>query len=425
DDGTVDRYKARLVAKGYTQVERVNYVESFSPVAKPVTVHLLLTVAAARGWEIHQLDVNNAFLHGRLDEEIFMHPPEGYQRYGFTQSCHDHCLFSVGSDYQFIALLVYVDDVLVVSPSLDLIASVKQYLHRLFTIKDLEIARYFLGLQIARSEVGISLTQSKYIHDILTDTGLLSAKSVTSPLPQGVKLCSTSGSLLPDPELIGRLLYLGFTCPDISYGVQQLSQYLLHPCQNHWNAALHLLRYLGGFCVFLGPMLISWKSKKQNTVSRSSVEAEYRSLAATVCELQWVSYMLPALGVSYPLPIPLYCDNKAALHIMANPVFHERTKHLDIDCHVIQNQYRAGIVLPSFICSKEQLADLFTKNLSGPSFASLLSKIDLFSLSLGPPCGGRVGMVAALVLKIGEEDDGDSSASSFFSADSTFHIDAG
>ncbi|KAL0379126.1 UNVERIFIED_CONTAM: Retrovirus-related Pol polyprotein from transposon RE1 [Sesamum radiatum] len=249
DDGIVDRYKARLVAKGYTQVEGVDYVEAFSPVAKPVTVRLLLTVAAARGWAIHQLDVNNAFLHGRLDEEIFMHPPEGYQvpvgsvcrltrslyglkqasrqwnqefttrlqRYGFTQSCHDHCLFTMGSDHQFIALLIYVDDVLVVSPSLDLIASVKQYLHRLFTIKDLGTARYFLGLQIARSEAGISLTQSKYIHDILTDTGLLSAKSVTSPLPQGIKLCSTSGSLLSDPEpyrrLIGRLLYLGFYTP--------------------------------------------------------------------------------------------------------------------------------------------------------------------------------------------------------------------
>ncbi|KAL0434330.1 UNVERIFIED_CONTAM: Retrovirus-related Pol polyprotein from transposon TNT 1-94 [Sesamum latifolium] len=219
EDGTVDRYKARLVAKGYTQVEGVDYVESFSPMAKAVTVRLLLAVSAARGWEIHQLDVNNAFLHGRLDEEIFMHPPEGYQvaadsvcrltrslyglkqafrqwnqeftsqlqRFGFTQSCHDHCLFTKGSDHDFIGLLVYVDDVLVVSPSLGLIQSVKQYLHELFTIKDLGVARYFFGLQIARADEGISLNQSKYVHDILTDTGLLSAKSVTTPLPQGVK----------------------------------------------------------------------------------------------------------------------------------------------------------------------------------------------------------------------------------------------
>ncbi|KAL0434903.1 UNVERIFIED_CONTAM: Retrovirus-related Pol polyprotein from transposon RE2, partial [Sesamum radiatum] len=247
DDGTVERYKARLVAKGYTQ-----------------------------------LDVNNAFLHGRLDEEIFMTPPEGYQvaagsvcrltrslyglkqayrqwnqeftsqllHFGFQQSCHDHCLFTKGSDLNFVALLVYVDDVLVVSPSLALITSVKDYLHSLFTIKDLGIARYFLGLQIARSTAGLSLTQTKYIHDILTDTGLLSTKSVATPLPQGIKLCSDSDSLLSDPEpyrrLVGRLLYLGFTRSDISYGVQQLSQFLFHPCGGHWIAALHLVQYLKG-----------------------------------------------------------------------------------------------------------------------------------------------------------------------------------
>ncbi|KAL0430697.1 UNVERIFIED_CONTAM: Retrovirus-related Pol polyprotein from transposon RE2 [Sesamum radiatum] len=428
EDGTVDRYKARLVAKGYTQVEGVDYVESFSPVAKAVTVRLLLAVAAAQNWEIHQLDVNNAFLHGHLDEEIFMTPPEGYQVAEGSQSCHDHCLFTKGSQSDFVALLVYVDDVLVVSPSLNLITAIKQYLDELFTIKDLGVARYFLGLQIARSTAGLSLTQSKYIHDILSDTGLLDAKSVTTPLPQGVKLCAESGSFLPDPEpyrrLIDRLLYLGFTRPDISYGIQQLSQFLLHPCTGHWAAALHLVRYLkgtphtglffpssssfevraycdadwvscldtrrsiSGFCIFLGSARVSWKSKKRATVSRSPAEVEYRSLAATVCELQWVSYILPSLGVSLPLPIPLFCDNEAALHIMANPVFHERTKHLDIDCHVVRNQYRAGFVLPSFVRSKEQLADLFTKNVSGPLFATLLSKTDLFSLFPSPSCGG-------------------------------------
>ncbi|KAL0414099.1 UNVERIFIED_CONTAM: Retrovirus-related Pol polyprotein from transposon RE1 [Sesamum radiatum] len=219
-EGTVDRYKVRLVAKGYTQVEGVDYVESFSPVAKPVTVRLLLVVAGARNWEIHQLDVNNAFLHGCFDEEIFITPLEGYSvtpgsvccltrslyglkqasrqwnqeftskllRFGFSQSCHDHCLFTKGSDCDFLALLVYVDDVLVIGPSVELIGSVKHYLHSIFTIKDLGLARYFLGLQIARSTAGLSLTQSKYIHDILVDTGLLTAKSVTSPLPQGIKL---------------------------------------------------------------------------------------------------------------------------------------------------------------------------------------------------------------------------------------------
>ncbi|KAL0379287.1 UNVERIFIED_CONTAM: Retrovirus-related Pol polyprotein from transposon RE1 [Sesamum radiatum] len=350
DDGSVDRCKARLVAKGYNQVEGVDYVDCFSPVAKAVTVRLFLAIASAHSWHLHQLDVNNAFLHGYLDEEIFMHPPEGYDVpqghvcklnrslyglkqasrqwnqeftskllvFGFVQSSNDHCLFTMGSQDTFVALLIYVDDVLITSPSVSLITDGKNYLDGLFTIKDLGVARYFLGLQIARSPAGTSVTQTKYITDIVRDTGLINAKSVTTPFPQHIKLSANGGAALSDPEpyrrLVGRLLYLGFTRPYISYGVQQLSQFLQHPCESHLHAALHLVRYLkgtptsglffpcsssfqlqafcdadwascvdsrksiSGICVFFGPSLISWKSKKQATVSRSSAEAEYRSM---------------------------------------------------------------------------------------------------------------------------------------------------
>ncbi|KAL0447877.1 UNVERIFIED_CONTAM: Retrovirus-related Pol polyprotein from transposon RE2 [Sesamum latifolium] len=312
-------------AIGCKWVEGVDYVESFSPVAKAVTIRLLLAVAAARGWKIHQLDVNNAFLHGRLDEEIFMHPPEGYQVAADSVCRLTRSLYGLkqasGNGTRNLPLSC---SVLVLHNPAMIIA----YLRRGLIMTSLVFwgCSIFLGLQIARADEGISLNQSKYVHDILTDTGLLSAKSVTTPLPQGVKLCSDSGAFLSNPEpyrrLVGRLLYLGFTRPDISYGVQQLSQFLLHPCEGHWAAALHLVKYLkgtshtglffpassslafraycdadwgscrdtrrsiSGFCVFLGSTLVSWKSKKQNTVSRSSAEAEYRSLAATVCELQ-------------------------------------------------------------------------------------------------------------------------------------------
>ncbi|KAL0442127.1 UNVERIFIED_CONTAM: hypothetical protein Sradi_0151600 [Sesamum radiatum] len=143
------------------------------------------------------------------------------------------------------------------------------------------------------------------------------------------------------------------------------------------------------------------------------LRVEYRSLVATVCELHWISYILPGLSVSPSLPIRMFCDNKTTLHIMANPVFHEHTKHLYIDCHVVRNQYRSGFVLPSFVRSKEQLADIFTKNLSGPLFASLLSELDLFSLLPGPSCGGAVGMVTQHT-GLEEEDD-----------DSAFQMDPG
>ncbi|KAL0373919.1 UNVERIFIED_CONTAM: Retrovirus-related Pol polyprotein from transposon RE1 [Sesamum radiatum] len=313
DDGSVERCKARLVAKGFSQIEGVDYADCFSPVAKAVTVRLFLAISSSFDWPLHQLDVNNAFLHGYLEEEIYMQPPEGY------------------------------------------LSSQAMY--------------------IARSPTGTSLTQAKYVQDILQDTGLQTAKAATTPLPQGIKLCANGGAALSDPEpyrrLVGRLLYLGFTRPDISYGVQQLSQFLQHPCESHWQAALHIVRYLKGtphtglffpssnsltlqafcdadwascldsrrsvtgFCVFLGTALISWKTKKQATVSRSSAEAEYRSMGATVCELQWISYLLHDFGIPVSTPIPMFCDNQAALHIMANPVFHERTKHLDIDCHIV------------------------------------------------------------------------------------------
>lgn len=127
--------------------------------------------------------------------------------------------------------------------------------------------------------------------------------------------------------------------------------------------------------------MISWKTKKQKTVSRSSAEAEYRALAMTTCELKWIHYLLLDLQIPVPMSTALYCDSKAALHITANLVFHERTKYLDIDCHVVRDEYKAGFVNPVHIRSDQQLADLFTKALSTSTFCHLMHKLSLLSLA--------------------------------------------
>ncbi|KAL0353033.1 UNVERIFIED_CONTAM: Retrovirus-related Pol polyprotein from transposon RE2 [Sesamum angustifolium] len=169
--------------------------------------------------------------------------------FGFQQSAHDHCLFMKDASDGFMALLVYVDDILVTAPNMALIQAVKDYLHSLFTIKDLGHARFFLGLEIARNSMVCTLLKRNMCRT-LTDIGLLNAKSTSTPFPQGLKLSANCGTLLPDPgkyrRLVGRLLYLGFTRPDISYSVQQLSQFLTRPCEAHWRAAVHVVRYLKG-----------------------------------------------------------------------------------------------------------------------------------------------------------------------------------
>lgn len=348
--------------------------------------------------------------------------------YGFTQSAAEPCLFVKGEGDTFIALLVYVDDVLVCSPSLPLIQDLKDMLHAGFTIKDLGEAKYFLGMEIVRGSAGTSLNQRKYILDILASTGLTGCKPVSTPFPPGLTLRKNSSDAFDDPEqyrrLIGQLLYLNLTRPDLSYSVQQLSQFMAAPCIDHWHAALHVVKYLKGnpslglffpscgslevraysdadwascpdsrqsltgFCIFLGDALVSWRCKKQQTVSASSTEAEYRAMSATVRELIWFSYLLKDFQLTMPPSVPLYCDNQSAIHISRNPVFHERTKHIEIDCHIVREYFQKGFLLPTSVSTVDQLADFFTKSLPGPRFRTLLGKMKMLDIHHLPLEGG-------------------------------------
>ncbi|CAA3023562.1 Hypothetical predicted protein [Olea europaea subsp. europaea] len=287
-DGSLERHKARLVAQGFTQQEGLDYFDTFSPVAKTVSVKVMLALAARNKWHLVQLEVNNAFLNGDLFEEVYMELPLGYNlikplkqgeklvcklhksiyglkqasrqwnckfshaliQYGFIQSKADYSIFTKGSGDKFIALLVYADNIVIFGPNIQVISELKEFLHSQFKLKDLGCLKFFLGIEIARGSTGITISQRNYTLQLIEDAGYLNCKPANSPMDSKINLSAHDGDLLSDAshyrKLIGRLIYLTLTRPDITFAVHKLSQYMSQPRLSHLKAVHHLLRYLKG-----------------------------------------------------------------------------------------------------------------------------------------------------------------------------------
>lgn len=247
-------------------------------------------------------------------------------------SLNDYSLFIKGTTGSLVILVVYVDDIIITGEDNDEISALKLFLDEQFKIKDLGSLHYFLGIQMSHVPGGMILNQQKYISDLLHQFDCSGVSSVVCPLDTNVKLLADCGDPLPSPDqyrsLVGKLLFLTHTRPDICFAVQHLSQFLKCPRVPHMNAAFHVLRYLKGtssmglfysandifslsgysdsdwaachdtrrsvtgFSILLGDSLVSWKSKKQPVVSLSSAEAEYRALSKLVAELSWLSFII-------------------------------------------------------------------------------------------------------------------------------------
>ena len=281
---------------------------------------------------------------------------------------------------------------------------------------------------------GIFLSQRKYVLDIVGETGLLGSKHAVTSMEQNHKLASDDGPLFSDPgqysRLIGRIVYLAISHHELSYSIHLLSQFMQTPRQAHWDAALHVVRYLKGslgqgillradtnidlsiycdsdwqsspltrrslssYVVMLGGFPIAWKTKKQDTVSHSSVEVEYRAMAYAVKEIKWIVPLVKDLGASPSTHVSFYCDSQVAIHIASNPVFQERTKHIERDYHCVRDAAHAGLVSMRHVRTKDQLADILTKALGRPQFDFLLSKLGvqpnwvfkIFTLQLEEEC---------------------------------------
>ncbi|CAN0843508.1 Retrovirus-related Pol polyprotein from transposon RE1 [Linum grandiflorum] len=443
--GAIKRYKARLVARGFTQSYGVDYEEIFAPVAKLKTVRILLSLAVNLDWPLYQLDIKNAFLNGDLSEEVYMKVPIGVQQpgpgmvcklrkalYGVKQSprawferfsqalksfdyhqCQaDHTMFvKHGHGGKISILIVYVDDIIITGSDEHEIQSLKRRLAAEFERKDLGNLRYFLDIEVAITHQGLMLSQRKYVLDLLQETGMTGCKPASTPMEPNLKF-SHNFEVAPVERgsyqrLVGKLIYLAHTRPDISYPVGIVSQHMHHPNEEHLEAVMRILRYLkstpgmglhfqkhqnkgisvysdaswtteltdrrftSAYCSYVWGNLVTRRSKKQAVVARSSAEAEYRAIAEGNCEGVWLKRVLRELKMEETGSVTLLCDSRAALSIVKNPVHHDRTKHVELDRHFITEKVTSNEFEMVYVPSKLQIADILTKPLPRDTFDNL------------------------------------------------------
>ena len=277
--------------------------------------------------------------------------------------------------------------------------------------------KYFLGIKVEYNTAGILLSQKNYASEIIQRAEMSNCKPISTPADVNSKLSSEAGARISNPKhyrsLAGALQYLTFTRPDISYAVQQVCLFMHDPREQHYTALKRIIRYIqgtlsyglqiykttldsliaysdadwagcpdtrrstSGYCVYLGDNLISWSSKRQQTVSRSSAEAEYRGVANTVAETCWLRNLLLELHIPIRKATLVFCDNVSSVYLASNPVKHQRTKHVELDLHFVREKVALGQVKVLHVPTAFQYADIFPKGLPSSLFNSFRSSLTI------------------------------------------------
>ncbi|RVW38125.1 Retrovirus-related Pol polyprotein from transposon TNT 1-94 [Vitis vinifera] len=422
------RYKARLVVKGFQQREGIDYTEIFSPVVKMSTIRLVLGMVAVENLHLEQLDVKTAFLHGDLEEDLYMIQPEGFivqgqenlvcklrkslyglkqaprqwykkfdnfmHRIGFKRCEADHCCYVKSFDNSYIILLLYVDDMLIAGSDIEKINNLKKQLSKQFAMKDLGAAKQILGMRIIRNKANgtLKLSQSEYVKKVLSRFNMNEAKPVSTPLGSHFKLSKEQSpkteeerdhmSKVPYASAIGSLMYaMVCTRPDIAHAVGVVSRFM--------SASLKLQGYVDadfagdidsrksttGFVFTLSGTAISWTSNLQKIVTLSTTEAEYVAATEAGKEMIWLHGFLDELGKKQEMGI-LHSDSQSAIFLAKNSAFHSKSKHIQTKYHFIRYLVEDKLVILEKICGSKNLADMLTKGVT-------IEKLKLCAASIG------------------------------------------
>ncbi|WVZ93812.1 hypothetical protein U9M48_039767 [Paspalum notatum var. saurae] len=448
EDGMVVRNKARLK-------EGIDYEETIAPVARLEAIRILLAFAASKGFKLEQMDVKSAFLNGFIEEESARFSDRVYKlrkalyglkqaprawcarlksfllKSGFVMGSVDKTLFLLSRGGDTLIFQIYVDDIIFGGSSHALVSSFAEQMSREFEMSFMGELQFFLGLQIKQGLEGTFVHQAKYTRDILKKFNMGDSKPMTTPMSTNtthdadeggearstyaspISTCPVSSSMTTPPDsrsalsrergitfrgMIGSLLYLTATRPDIQFVVCLYARYQASPRTSHRQAVNRIFRYLKftpelglwyslgsslslrgfsdadhagcridskstfGTCQLLGTSLISWSSRKQASVALSTTEAEYVAAASCCSQLLWMKATLSDFGLRFGR-IPLLVDSTSDISVAKNPVLHSKTKHIDVRFHFLRDHYEKGDIDLVHVVSANQLADIFTKPL--------------------------------------------------------------
>jgi len=455
ENGVITRNKARLVAKGYNQQEGIDFEETYAPVARLEAIRLLLAYASSMNFKLFQMDVKSAFLNGFIQEEVYVEQPPGFEDFekanhvfklkralyglkqaprawyerlskflldnGFQRGKVDKTLFIKNKEKDILLVQIYVDDIIFGATNESLCKEFSKLMTNEFEMSMMGELNYFLGLQVKQMDKGTFVSQHKYCKELLKRFEMENSKEMATPMSTSEHLDKDEKGKEVDIKkyrgMIGSLLYLTASRPDIMFSVCMCARFQSCPKESHLKCVKRIMKYLvgtinvglwypkgspltlvgysdsdfagckldrkstSGTCHLLGSSLVSWFSRKQVSVALSTTEAEYVAAGSCCAQTLWMRQQLMDYGLKLD-HIPLRCDNTSAINLTKNPILHSRTKHIEIRHHFIRDHALKGDVEIEFVETQNQLADIFTKPLDKESFFKIRSELGILDGSL-------------------------------------------